>query len=289
MRRLFALIAFIPSVAFAALTLPAATGFLNDSANMMSVPARTEIEAGLMSFREQTRHEIAVATIPSLEGEPIENVAVALFEKWGVGTADADNGVLLLIARDEREIRIEVGYGLEGALTDIESKQIIDNVIVPLFQAGDIDGGVRQGVFAIQEAIKGEFVAALDNANTTLLGLFDAAFPFLVFFFWFFLNIFLGLFAKTKSWWLGGVFGAVIALVVGLVMASVIKGVIAGVLLIPAGLLIDYVASKIGPRMGVGRGGSFMGGGRHWGGGSGGGFGGFGGGGSGGGGASGRW
>jgi uncharacterized protein len=227
----------------------------------------------LKNFRAEKAHEIAVVTVPTIADETIETYAVKLFAEWGIGGREKDNGVLLLIARDEREVRIEVGYGLEGALTDLESKQIIDKVIVPAFTRGEIDAGVTQGVSAIEQAIAGEYAPPAPATEQLISDLF----PFLIFGVWFFLSLVFGALARTKSWWFGGVLGGVAGIAIGFVFTSFVYGALSAALLIPLGLLIDFIASKAGGsnwfRGGGGFGGGFGGGGR-----SGGGFGGFGGG-----------
>ncbi len=285
MRRLFALIVFLPLTVFAYTSPGKPVGFVNDFAQMMSSGVRASLEQELKNFRAEKAHEIAVVTIPTLTDETIETYAVKLFAEWGIGGKEKDNGVLLLIARDEREVRIEVGYGLEGALTDLESKQIIDKVIVPAFAQGDFDAGITQGVGAIEQAIASEYAPPVPVSSQSIGDLF----PFLIFGIWFFLSLVLGVLARTKSWWLGGVLGGVAGTAIGFVFASFVYGALSAIVLIPLGLLIDFIASKAGGsnwfRGGGGFGGGFGGGGHS----GGGGFGGFGGGGSGGGGASGKW
>jgi uncharacterized protein len=128
-----------------------------DRAEVLS-PATEEQLATLLEAHEQaTTNQVAVLTIPSLEGSTVEEVADAVFNTWGLGQAGRDNGVLLLVARDDRELRIEVGYGLEGALTDAEAGRIIRNVIVPAFREGDFDGGVTAGVSAILGTLEGTY------------------------------------------------------------------------------------------------------------------------------------
>ncbi len=100
-----------------------------------------------------------VLTIPSLEGEDLEDFSIKVAEAWKIGSKGVDNGVILLIARDDRKVRIEVGRGLEGKLTDLVSGRIIRNSIIPRFRAGDFDGGVRAGVSGIVEAVRGEYRA----------------------------------------------------------------------------------------------------------------------------------
>lgn len=131
--------------------------FVSDFANIMSVSTRETLEQKLVDFERAETNEIAVVTVPTLGDETIETYAVALFKEWGIGKRQYDNGVLLLVAPNEREVRIEVGYGLEGALTDLESSQIINNVLIPAFKKNDFDTGITQAVNAIMAAIKGEY------------------------------------------------------------------------------------------------------------------------------------
>ena len=99
---------------------------------------------------------MAVLTISSLDGDPLEDFSMRVVETWKLGREDADDGVLILIARDERRMRIEVGYGLEGVLTDAQSGRIIDHLMAPRFREGDFNGGVGAAVEAVSSAIRGE-------------------------------------------------------------------------------------------------------------------------------------
>src|SRR5581483_849553 len=118
------------------------TGFVNDFAHMLQPATVSSLEQNLETFEKQTGNEISVVTIDTHgNDETIETYAVKLFEKWGIGKEKSDNGILLLISHDDREARIEVGYGLEPVVTDIESAHIISDVLVPAFQRGDYDAG----------------------------------------------------------------------------------------------------------------------------------------------------
>lgn len=128
-------------------------GFVNDFANTMSKDWKSKTEQLAVKVENETTCEIAVAVIDNLKGLTIEDYAVRLFEKWGIGKKDKDNGVLLLVSMDERELRIEVGYGLEDVITDIEAKNIIDDVIVPRFKENNYDSGIYNGVVAIVNKI----------------------------------------------------------------------------------------------------------------------------------------
>ena len=132
-----------------ALDVPALKGRVNDYANVISKNDEKELTEYLASLDEQTGIQIAVLTIPSLKGEDIAAFGVKVAENWKLGQAGEDNGALLLVAMDERELRIEVGYGLEGLLTDAKCGLIIRNVIIPEFKDGDYSGGIKKGVMNI--------------------------------------------------------------------------------------------------------------------------------------------
>ena len=152
-----------PALAYSNPGKPA--GFVNDFAQLLTGDQRPALEAKLTQFTKDTSNEITVAIIPGLKGDTIENYAVELFKAWGIGQKNKDNGVLLLIALDEHKYRIEVGYGLEGALTDAQSFWIGQNIITPRFRAGDYYGGIDGAVDQIIAASKGEFVPSGGNTN----------------------------------------------------------------------------------------------------------------------------
>src|SRR5262247_4378093 len=129
-----------------ALTFPPLTGCIVDQANIIPADTRAALESKLADLEQKSGIQIAVATINSLEGQDIEPYANELFRTWKLGEKDKNNGVLLLVAPNERRVRIEVGYGLEKTLTDALSKVIIANAITPRFKAGDFSGGVSRGV-----------------------------------------------------------------------------------------------------------------------------------------------
>jgi uncharacterized protein len=141
----------------AALDVPAPAGYVTDRAGMLSAATEQRLERALRSFEESDSTQIAVLTIPALEGESLEEYALRVAETWGIGQMEHDNGALLLVARDDRKIRIEVGYGLEGRLTDLLAGRIIDNEITPRFRQGDFDGGITAGVGAMVQAVRGEY------------------------------------------------------------------------------------------------------------------------------------
>ncbi len=145
--RAIAVLALLCSIGAAlALTFPPLTGRVVDQANIISADTRQAVEGKLAELEAKSAIQLVVATVKSLEGQEIEPYANQLFRTWGLGQKDKNNGVLLLVAPNERRVRIEVGYGLEGTLTDALSKIIIANAITPRFKEGDFSGGVARGV-----------------------------------------------------------------------------------------------------------------------------------------------
>lgn len=128
-------------------------GYVNDFANIIPDDVEQQLEARLRAYEQQTTIEFAVVTIQSLEGLVIEDYSIQLAEKWRVGKKDKDNGVILLIAVDDKKLRLEVGYGLEGDLPDITCQRILDYKIVPYFKKGDYSGGIMAGVDAVIEKL----------------------------------------------------------------------------------------------------------------------------------------
>ena len=141
------------------LDVPRLQGYVNDYAGMISPSAKSKIEEGLRAFEQSDSTQIVVLTIPSLEGENLEEFGIKAAEAWKIGQKGKDNGAILIVSKQDRKIRIEVGYGLEGRLTDLAAGRIIDLVIKPRFQQGDIDGGFIAGVSSMIAATRGEFKA----------------------------------------------------------------------------------------------------------------------------------
>ncbi len=144
----------LPTVA---LDVPPATGYVVDRAGLLSPGTRLKLEQFLENFEKSDSTQLAVLTIPSLEDEALESYAIKVAETWGIGQKEKDNGALLLVAKAERKVRIEVGYGLEGRLTDLLAGRIIDYEITPRFKQGDFDGGILAGVASMAEAVRGEY------------------------------------------------------------------------------------------------------------------------------------
>jgi uncharacterized protein len=133
-------------VGLSAASLPSLTGRIVDAAQIIDAGSKPEIERKLEDLESKSGIQLVVATIKSLEGQDIESYSNQLFRTWKLGEKTKNNGVLLLVAPIERKVRIEVGYGLEGTLTDALSNVIITNALVPRFKSGDFTGGISRGV-----------------------------------------------------------------------------------------------------------------------------------------------
>ncbi len=152
-------IALVPSLPALALDVPPLSGRIVDLAHVLP-PATIELLSNeLQAHEAKTSNQVAVLIVPSLEDEPLFDFSHRVATSWKLGRQGTDNGVLLLIAIKDRKIRLEVGYGLEGVLTDARSAQIIRNEIVPRFRAGDVPTGVRSGVQAVLRTIEGTYHA----------------------------------------------------------------------------------------------------------------------------------
>lgn len=149
-----AVLLLLPLAALAA-SLPALTGRVVDDAGLIDAATEAALVEKLAAFEGRSSDQIVVATVPDLGGEAIEPYANRLFRAWGLGQAGENNGILLIVARDDRQMRIEVGYGLEGTLTDLHSKLIIENTMVPAFRAGDFAGGISRAVDDIMMVLDG--------------------------------------------------------------------------------------------------------------------------------------
>ncbi|CAN7696633.1 TPM domain-containing protein [Bosea sp. LjRoot9] len=135
---------------------PALTGRIVDGAKLIAPEARQRIEAKIKAHEDKAGDQLVVATVPSLQGIGIEDFANGLFRFWKLGEKPRNNGVLFIVAPNERKVRIEVGYGLEGALTDALSKIIITTAVAPKFKTGDFAGGIEGGVDAILTILSGD-------------------------------------------------------------------------------------------------------------------------------------
>jgi uncharacterized protein len=166
--------------------VPALTGRVVDLADILSPATEKTLTALLAAHEDSTSNQVAVLTIPSLEGEAIEDYAIHVAQAWALGSATNDNGVLLLVAVEDREMRIEVGLGLEAVLTDVAASRIIRNDMVPYFRSGDFDEGVLVGAQRIVDVIEGTYTpseASEEEMPPFWFGLIFILFPSLFAFF----------------------------------------------------------------------------------------------------------
>ena len=150
-----------------ALEVPPLTGRVVDLAGVLPPAVAEELSANLQAHEAKTTNQVAVLIVPSLEGEPLFDLSHRVATTWNLGRKGTDNGALLLIAIKDRKVRVEVGYGLEGVLTDARSAQIIRNEIVPRFRTGDFSGGITAGVQAILKTIEGTYNAEERSATSS--------------------------------------------------------------------------------------------------------------------------
>jgi uncharacterized protein len=141
------------------LAFPPLTGRVVDTAGMIDGPGKEHLEQMLRAHEELTTEQVVVVTLPDLQGSSIEDYGYQLGRHWGIGQKGKDNGALLVVARDERKVRIEVGYGLEDRLTDAQSSVIISQIITPAFRQGDFAGGITKGAEAMVQVLGGDPLA----------------------------------------------------------------------------------------------------------------------------------
>src|SRR6188508_1672024 len=137
-------------------TFPELTGRVVDDAQLLGAADIAELDAGLKALEDKSSDQVVVVTLPSLQGFTIEDFGYQLGRHWGIGTKEKDNGVLLIVAPNERKVRIEVGRGLEPLLTDAMSNIIINGAILPRFRSGDYAGGIKEGVKGIELVLTGD-------------------------------------------------------------------------------------------------------------------------------------
>ena len=160
---LFALVGMAGGVV--AFNFPLLTGPVVDAAKILNNEAHPVIDRKLRDYQVRSGHQVVVATVPSLEGYDIREYGNQLFRHWAIGDKERDDGVLILIAPNERKVSIEVGYGAEPELTDAISKIIIENAMVPHFKSGDYGGGINAGIDDIARAFGGETNAIIERTR----------------------------------------------------------------------------------------------------------------------------
>ena len=284
---------FVPALlARAEIPVPKLTARVMDSTGTLTVPEREALESKLTSFEREKGSQVAVLLVPSLDGEAIEDFAGRVTDEWKLGRKGVDDGVLFVVAKQERKMRIHTGRGVQGTLTDALSRRILADVVAPRFRTGDFAGGIDAGVDAIMKAIEGEALPAPTRKGAsrkvdTISSYSD--FLWMAFFGVPILGMVLrGMMGRALG---AGATSGITGFVAWLVFGSLVFGVVAGLL---AFFFTLFLGSSMANRVGRGGGGwvGMPGGG--WGGGGGGfggGGGGFSGGGGGfdGGGSSGSW
>jgi uncharacterized protein len=226
------LLALLLCWAFAAMAdvaVPPLTGRVVDQTATLSGSEVASLDQTLKNFEARKGSQIAVLIVPTTQPETIEQYSLRVAEAWKIGRKKIDDGAILVVAKNDRKLRIEVGYGLEGALNDVTAKRIIDEVITPKFRSGDFAGGVSDGVNRILRVVDGEPLPApaQPRQNSGFLSHIDPFNPFLIF----------------------GVFivGAVLRAALGRLIGSVATGGVVGVLawLLIGSLALSLVAAVI--------------------------------------------
>jgi uncharacterized protein len=164
-RSAIAWVCLICACAAQPLSFPALTGRVVDEAGLMDAATRTALIEQLAGLEQKTTDQLVVVTLKSLQGTSIEDYGYQLGRRWQIGQKDKNNGVLLIVAPNERKVRIEVGYGLEGTLTDAVTKLIIENSILPRFKVADFSGGIKRGVEDIVQVLSGDAQEWQDRAT----------------------------------------------------------------------------------------------------------------------------
>src|SRR5882672_6595942 len=157
---LLALLLCWASVALAVVAVPPLVGRVLDQTGTLSSGDVASLNQSIRAFEARKGSQIAVLIVPTTDGEAIEQFSLRVAEAWKIGRKRIDDGVLLVVAKNDRHLRIEVGYGLEGALTDVTAKRIIDEIITPRFRNSDFSGGISAGVDRIMRIIEGEKLPA---------------------------------------------------------------------------------------------------------------------------------
>ena len=187
--------------------------------------------------------QMAILIVPSLQGESLEQYSLKVARSWGVGEKDKNNGVLLFIAKDDRRVRIEVGRGQEGDITDAESGRIIRNTLAPAFQEGDYYGGIFRATHQILSAAAGD-KSAIPNEQPAKAASTGEMILFGLFFLFPLLSWFGSILGRSKSWWAGGVIGAIGGGLLILAAGFATWALIGLVVLVIFGLMFDYGVSK---------------------------------------------
>jgi len=236
------LVLAVSGTAVLAQIFPEPEGFVSDFAGLLSPDTRAQLESRLERLEQETGAELAVVTIIALDNETIDSYAVRLFEEWGIGKKGQDNGVLFLTSIMEREVRIEVGYGLEPIITDGRAGRILDREVLPHYKSGDYEAGILAGAAAIEQYIRDNTPPSVIEDNP-LRNLFGGSLEWLIFPAIITIYI-LDWMSRTRSIWLGGVWGGIVAGAVGLSTGELWPAIGITILGIVLGLWLDHLLSK---------------------------------------------
>ncbi len=267
----------VTAVAYAEVAVPPLTARVTDLTGTLTAGQKSNLEQTLQAFEAKKGSQIAVLVVPTTEPEAVEQYSLRVAEQWKLGRKGVDDGALLLVAKNDRAMRIEVGYGLEGALPDAIAKRIIAETITPYFKSGDFYGGIQAGVETMIKVIEGEALPPPSPTTETTASSVEQLFP-LAFLLAFFvapaLRAMVGRLPAALT--AGAIAGVIVWFVIGSLLAALLLAILMAFIALFAGL--NTGRGGWGGGGGLGRSGGFGGGGFR---GGGGGFG--------GGGASGRW
>jgi uncharacterized protein len=257
--RAIILLALFLAFAFAAsadVAVPQLTGRVVDQTGTLSSGDIASLNQKLRDFEAKKGSQVTVLIVPTTQPETIEQYSIRVADAWKIGRTKVDDGAILLVAKNDRHLRIEVGYGLEGALTDVTSRRIIDEVITPKFRTGDFAGGISDGVDRMIRVIDGEPLPAPARSTSFSNDLsdFGPLVPFALF-----ASLFVGGILRTMFGRLfgsvvtGGVLAALAWFLVGSVGLALAVGVIASIL----AFIADLFPMATGPGTGYSRRGSW--------------------------------
>jgi uncharacterized protein len=242
------------AAALADVAVPPLTGRVVDTTATLSSSDIASLDRTLKDFEARKGSQIAVLIVPTTQPETIEQYSLRVAEAWKIGRKKIDDGAILVVAKDDRKLRIEVGYGLEGALTDVTAKRIIDDVITPKFRSGDFAGGISDGVNRILRVVDGEPLPAPAQRPQQSPGFEDLFNPFLIFAALIAGGIFRGIFGRLFG---SLATGGLVAGYLWFIAASLALSAIGGAIAFLVTMISDAMTSSGGP----GRGGGWVSGG----------------------------
>jgi uncharacterized protein len=230
--------------AFADVAVPPLTGRVVDKTGTLSSSDVASLDQTLKNFEARKGSQVAVLIVPTTQPETIEQYSLRVAEAWKIGRKKIDDGAILVVAKDDRKLRIEVGYGLEGALTDVTAKRIIDEVITPKFRGGDFAGGIIDGVNRILRVVDGEPLPAPAQRTQQSPGFDDLFNPFLIFAALIAGGIFRGIFGRLFG---SLATGGLVAGYLWFIAAPLVLSAIGGAIAFLVTMFSDAMTSSGGP------------------------------------------